>query len=387
VQHFDDPILRLLGVKDLAAKKKLYVFSWDTHFICTGKTPQPPQDFLQFLEKKLELPFHKDTFCCPHITPEQANNKTILNKDYLRINWTSANITIALCDSCASSTKNTLFEISKYLLVPKYSKDFDIEVITHVMKHTTSPSETRFLREYLSGELSDLDIMRKNVKTREETLKQSKEKVLMLDGISYGSDVHRFVEVLHPKETEKTALEFILEKVDEPVIVSHTTPHKILEKYWTDYGKGFLNTIVDNSAMVESLMLLDDTPSNIITLAYEYKQRSLILSRLPSYESLPPLASFVDRVARTYKTFGEKNALLELKQPLDTPKGKSIAYAFLLVFGKGSEVAWKYSKEEREYGMFLKQYAQQLLEAQPEQYSDRLQGLLTASGSSETIPK
>jgi hypothetical protein len=388
VQHFDDPILRLLGVKDLASKKKLYVYSWDNGFFSTGKIPNPPKEFFHFLEKKLDAPFKNETFCCNHITPDQAKNKEFLDYYYLRIYWKSAQITIAVCESCASSIKNTMFNISKYILVPKFSKDFDIEVIAQVIRYTDSPSthETSFLREYLSGELSDLDFIRKNVKNREDTVKQSKEKVLVLDGISYGSDVHRFVEALHPKSTEKAALEFILEKVEEPVVFSNTTPNKILEKYWTQYGKEFLDTIVDNQDMVESLICLDDTPSNIIALAYDYKQRRIILSHLPSYESLPPLASFADRVARTYKTFGEKSALLEIKKCPDNPKGKSIAYAFLLVFGKGSEVKWRYSKEELEYGMFLKQYAQKLLDAKPEEYSGLLQGLLTASGLSEVVP-
>ena len=36
VQHFDDPVFRLLGIKDIATKKKLHIYSWDNGFISTG---------------------------------------------------------------------------------------------------------------------------------------------------------------------------------------------------------------------------------------------------------------------------------------------------------------------------------------------------------------
>ena len=113
--------------------------------------------------------------------------------------------------------------------------------------------------------------------------------------------------------------------------------------------------------------------------------RQKILSQLPEYKSLPSLAKFVDNAARTYKTFGEKKTLLELKKVPDNPKGKSIAYAFLLVFGKGKDKKWKYSQVEIEYGEFLKDYVKKLLDSKPNRYHTALQELLTASGSSENI--
>ena len=97
------------------------------------------------------------------------------------------------------------------------------------------------------------------------------------------------------------------------------------------------------------------------------------------------MARFVDNIARTYKTFGEKEALKDIKKRPDNPKGKSIAYAFLLALGKGKDKKWQYSQIEIEYGEFLKDYAKKLLDSKPEQYHKTLQDLLTASGSDEKI--
>ena len=96
---------------------------------------------------------------------------------------------------------------------------------------------------------------------------------MVLDGVSYGADVPRFVDALQPNTYEKTALEFFLTKTQEPLIVSKTTPSKVLDRYWTQYGKEFLESILDDTEKAASLFQLDDTPSNIILLAFEYQQR------------------------------------------------------------------------------------------------------------------
>lgn len=387
VQHFDDPVFRLRGIRDIVCKKKLHVYSWDNGYVCTGKNADPPKEFIHFIENKLDLAHEQGIMSCPHVPIAIAKNKEFLMLNYLRINWVSAQTVIALCENCTKTTKNTMFTISKYILQLNLSDDFDIEVMTPVGKHNVlSETEKKdHLQEYLTGQLTDHEYIKKIAKSQEEHVKHAEEKIFVLDGVSFGGDVTRFLDALQPNPPERTSLEFFLTKSQEPLIVSKITPSKIIERYWSQYGIQFLESIIDDKEMVASLFKLDDTPSNIIILALEYKQRQMILSKLPKYNQLPPIAAFADTVARTYMTFGEKKAISEIKNHPDTPKAKSIAYAFLLSLGKGSEEKWKYSKEEIDYGEYLKKYAEKLLTVEPEHYSTVLQELLTVSGSSETI--
>ncbi len=387
VQHFDDPVFRLRGITDIVSKKNLHVYSWDSGYVCTGQQAHPPKEFVDFIRNKLGFPSQKDVISCPHITPDSAKKKEYLPLNYLRIEWKPALTNIAICENCAKSTKNTMFILSKYMLQRNLSDDFTIEVISQVGKHQDSSTAQNpiVLQEYLSGKLTDIDFIKKISKNQENSAKSAEEKILVLDGVSYGTDISRFVDALQPTSYEKKALEFFLSKSQEPLIISKTTPGKILDRYWDQYGIEFLESILEDDEKAASLYQLDDTPSNIIPLAFEYQQRQEILSRLPVYKNLPPLAMFVDSIARTYMTFGEKKALAEIKNHPDTPKAKSIAYAFLLALGKGAEVRWKYTKEEIDYGEFLQDFAKKLLIAESDQYSTALQELLTASGSSETI--
>ncbi|MBN1280541.1 MAG: hypothetical protein JXA00_02720 [Candidatus Thermoplasmatota archaeon] len=388
VQHFDDPVFRLRGIKDIVFKKNLHVYSWDDGYVCTGTQANPPQAFIEFITHQVGFPVSQDTVTCPHITADVAQKKDYHALNYLRIAWTSAQVTIAICENCAKTTRNTMFTISKYLMHPNLSDDFSIDVITPLRCHqdAVDTSRTTDLQRYLAGQLTDYELIKHRARDHEAQVKQLEERLFVLDGVSYGTEPAQFIDALHPTPYERKALDFFLEHSNEPVIVSKITPSKLIERYWCEYGRDFLATVISDPAMVDSFLHLDETPANIITLAFEYQQRQEILSQLPVFPNLPPLAAFADTVARTYRTFGEHKALSEIKKHPDTPKGKSLAYAFLLAFGKAAEVKWKYTTEESEYGGFLQPHAQKLLEASPQQYATTLQELLIACGSSERIP-
>jgi len=386
-QHFDDPILRLLGIKDIALKRRLHVYSWDKGFVSTGLEARPPKEFVDFIIEKTGFPYKNGVAVCGSIPAEKAKKKELMTKSYLRIHWKSADTVIAVSEDYTKSTKNTMFHITKYLIERDLSDDFSIDVVGQVVKRKESDSEqqTTYIDEYLSGELTDLQFIRKNMEHREASIKQSGEKLLALDGVSYGIDVEGFINALHPNTFERKGLELILERVEEPVVLNDITPNKVLERFWKVHGLNAITSILDDEDMAKKFFALDDTPSDILEMVFNYKERQQILSQLPQYKSLPPLATFADQIARTYKTFGEKKALAEIKKRPDNPKGKSLAYAFLLVFGKGKDTKWQYSPVEIDYGEFLKDYARKLFDAKPKQYHKALQELLTASGSSETI--
>lgn len=387
VQHYDNPILRLLGIKDIALKKRLHVYSWDDGFISTGSEPKPPEEFISFLMKKTDFTYRNGIAICGDLKPETVKNKEITNKNYLRIHWKSADIILGICENCAKSKKNTLYNMTKYILEPDITNDFTIDVIGQAIKQRESITEheTEKVSEYLSGELMDYDFITTNMKQRKESIKESGEKILILDETSYGTNIDEFIKALKPNKYEKQGLEIILEEVEEPIVFSNATPNKVLEYYWKDYGLDTINSIIDDEEMAKKFFSLDDTPSDILELMLNYKERQKILAQLPQYKNLPPLANFVDNVARTYKTFGEKEALAEIKKRPDNPKGKSIAFAFLLAFRKGQDKKWQFSQVEIEYGEFLKDNAKKLLDATPDKYHKVLQELLTNSGSSEKI--
>ncbi|KYK24208.1 hypothetical protein AYK24_06455 [Thermoplasmatales archaeon SG8-52-4] len=386
VQYFDHPVLRLLGIKDIAQKRKLHIYSWDEGYTSTGLKPNPPKEFIDFIINKIGLTSKNGFATCKDITKEEINNEKSSSKNYLQINWKSAKVTIAICEDCAKLNKNTIFNITKYILEPDISDDFSIRVVGQVIKqHESDAQDTKNIDEYLAGKLTDIEFIKKNMKFREESIKESGEKILILDGVSYNTNIDKFLKALKPNEFERKGLEFILDQVNEPIVLNNVTPNKVLERFWKDFGLESINSILKDEEMSKKFFSLEDTPSDILELVFNYQERQQILSQLPKYKSLPPLAQFIDNVVRTYKTFGEKEALAEIKKRPENPKGKSIAYAFLLVFEKAKDKKWQFSQVEIEYGDFLREHVKKLLNSEPKNYHKFLKELLVNSGSSEDI--
>jgi hypothetical protein len=386
-QHFNNPILRLFGVRDIALKRKLYIYSWENGFFSSGIKPKPPEDFIDFIIKKIGFSNIKKLQTCSHLNKHDIKEKKVLNFPYIRIYWKSTDITIGFCNKCVKNSNNTLFNITKYIIAHDLSEDFSVDVIAKYVGRDESVKfkEIQYFEEYLSGKISDADLIKKNISKHEESLKESGEKLYIIDDKSFGSDTDLFIRALKPNKFEIEGLKYILNKINEPLVLKNVTPNKLLEMYWHKYGLEFINSIINNKEMSENFLNLEETPSNILELVYNFKQRQDILSKLPSYRTLPPLAKFADNLVKLYKTYGKNKTLIELKNIPNNTKQKSLAYSFLLVFNKGMENKWKFSKIEIESGEFLKTYAIKLLESKPNEYHISLNNLLKACGSSENI--
>ena len=176
VQHFDDPVLRLFAIKDLVLKRKLHVYSWDEGFLSTGFEAKPPKEFIGFLIKNMNLTYKNHAATCKDIDSEIAEKKKPAKKNYLRILWKSADLIIAICEDCAKFSKNTVFNMTKYFLEPKISEDLKIDVVGKLLDQTEQSIQIQNLKDYLSGELTDIEFIRKNIRYQEDSIKDSEKK-------------------------------------------------------------------------------------------------------------------------------------------------------------------------------------------------------------------
>jgi len=167
-QYVDDPFLRVLGIRDVALKYDLHIYSWDDGFVSTGKKANPPADFVSFVIDKADFSL-KDSFAgCSHLSKDFVKNEKIIDQPYIHIIWKSAGISIGICKSCAKK-KNTLFSMTKYLIEPDVAEDFEISVIGEIIKgNDESGVSSFFVDEYLMGKLSDHQLIEKNMKKRKQ---------------------------------------------------------------------------------------------------------------------------------------------------------------------------------------------------------------------------
>jgi hypothetical protein len=401
VQHYDKPKWKLLAVMDIARKKGLHIFSTKKGMVCMGREAKPPDYFVKEMIAALKYDLKKEgkIFSCEHLSSKDVKEKNASTHDYILMKWKSPDISIAVCGKCTSKKSNILASITQNMAVPKPEDDFDLDVVVNlkckvdcescnIKKHIDVEEEIQ--KEYQNGTISDFELIRKHQENFEDFLRKGEKKVYVIDEYCYGDDISAFINALNPTEEEREGLKVILERVQTPVVVSKATPNKVLNMFWEDHGKEVIKAIVRDEKTAKKLFRKSDTskssPSQVLREASILTKERDIISALPQYQSLPPIAKFADDIARTYMTSGKEDALraIEHYKGGDT-RIKSVAYAFLLALKQGASKKWQYTKTEIDFAQFLKEPAHKLLNSKPNEYHNRLQNLLSATGSTKKL--
>ena len=396
IQYFDDPHLRLIGFIDVARKKNVHIYSTDDGLLCTGKENVLPKQFVDAAIPLLKILTNKsdNTYSCKHLLENEGDGVS----PHLKIKL--GGFKFLICTDCAKESEtHTIATINQRMLIPHQEESFKLSVIWRpkCAKAKKCPvcafdkeinGSSELLRRYISGEISDHQFITECLNKNTQTLAESG--IFVNDNNCYGDDTDSFIMSLKPNIDEENALRTILNKIKNGVIGDKVTPGKILADNWDEFGEDVLFDIVKDRETAKEIykktLPMKDNPSQILKEASTSLKQRQILSELPMYKILPPIAEFADEVARAYKTGGADEALrLIEKRKTNDIKVKSVAYAFLLHFGKGADKKWQYSKIEIECAHFLKDYVKQLLESEPSDYHENLQNVLAASGSTEII--
>jgi len=389
VQHFTDPQLRLLSVGEKAVKKGLHIYSTNDAMFCTGNEAHPPVEFIQFVSKKLGL---NNDYTCKHLNKKIVKEKKTIQQPYIRIKWISGKKIIGVCKECSQG--NTLTRLKQYFYSP--DDEFQVEVVSREIECISNCPKCKIKPRmdenidtlpYIEGKMSDNAFIEYYKNESKKQIEKLDEKIIIMDDKCYGDDTTRFIEDLNPTKWEKLGLEYILNKITAPLIIPRITPNKILEKYWEEYGKEILKKLVQDEVQVQEILTMSALPSEMLEKALNMSEKKEILSNLPRYENLPPLAGLADAIARAYKTLGKKEAIKIISSAGNKIKDKSVAYSFLLAMDQGQDLSWKYSPVEKELGQHLQVYAKKLLNAQSQNYHDALQELIFATGSTEKIKR
>ncbi len=387
-QHTDDPFYRIFGIRDIAQKYHLHVYSWGSGFISTGLKSQPPKAFIDFVTNTLTYKKTGNVLSCDHLSKETILKENLYSQPYLHIHWHSAQVHIGICQSCASKTKNTLFSLTKYLLADDLTDDFSLTVVGSIIQDRpqVKDEETHYKEDYFSGKINDYQLIEKNMNHRRKQLKEKDQHVYIIDGTSFDS-ANSFIEALDPNPFEKKALQKMFSLHQESIIISNATPNDVLAMFWDTYGFDIIFDITKDEKISKEIISLSETPSVMVKTSFEIKKKRDVLDCLPQYQSLPDVANYADELARLYRVQGKEKLFSALRSVPNHPKKRAIAYGMLLVINKQSDVKWKFSKIDIESGEFLKESLLTLLKGDPKTYHETLQKIITASGFLQSLEK
>ena len=393
VQNYDSPRWRVLGVLDLVKKKGLHFYSYGDDFVCTGRQPRPPEEYIALAAEAVGAT-RKDghTYTCPHITPDAER---------IEFSFVNTDAKVSVCPQCGGKNKNTLTKLAEGMAVPSILDEIDIAVERPLeivsgsgdLKGLLSmPVGQDLLERYSSGAIGDRELIDRHFEEVHGKVEGRRDAIYIRGDRSYGDDRAAFVREMTEDDVESKALEAMLEDIRHPVVADpKDTVNSIMSKYWSDHGLAALKGVVPGEVAeahfdggAESVQ----SPLKIVRHAVKKAAHAEVTSRMPAYSGLSQYARLVDEVARAYKTRGSPgaNAVLDADTSNDH-RARSIAHAFYLSMGISTK-SWKYTGEEQEFGEHLARFAKKLLESEDaDAHHKAFVTFMKEAGSTEEIKR
>ena len=383
IQHFDDPDLRLLAYFDIAKKRDLHIYSADKSLYCSEGVAKAPEIYVT--EMLDESEYKLKGASCGHTESDAC----------LIVKWKSAGKEVRVCHECVKEV-NLVSWLCSRIAAEHSNDDFDVNVERklHCVASNCAdcPSKKAFemsdalKQSYLEGKISDKDLVSRYIEEWNVTTRWM-ESVFISGADCYGHDKNMFMANVKGSEAEMMALNNLLDRKNVSIVSSSNQAGKIITDIWESNKQEILEGVASKGVVEDLLKRTDLTPPQMVQEARRMEQNINISGALPRYSKLGEIGSYADLLARVFKTEG-KDAMVRA-----TEKGrqkdhriKSVSFAFLNSAGDSSK-NWQFNKEETDYGVYLSQFAQKMLESNGSDYDEALRNLLAAAGASEPVVK
>ncbi len=393
VQYFDSPKWRVLSVRGLVNKKGLHFYSYGDNFVCTGRNPKPPEEYVKLAAESVgATKLEGKTYSCPH-SPASAN--------HIEFDWVTAGKKILVCDQCALKSKNTLVKLAEGMAIPRVLNEFEISVVRAFDKVAGNgecdelfdkPLDSSLLEKYSSGQVGDKELIEEHMKSAKERLPSVSRRVYIRGDRCYGDDLTQFVNDITSDEVERKALLGLLERVSHPVFVEQgESANGLLSMFWSSHGEDALRAVAPEATAKKHFKDDDEStrsPLKMIRQAVKEAEHSAVDARIPKYAQMSQHAEFVDQVTRAYKTGGSAAAVAVLDGNKSADhRIRSMSHGMYLALGINTK-SWKFTDEEKEYGKHLQTVSRQLLESDsPEKHHEFFVTLLREAGCTEEVKR
>ena len=392
-QNFDFPTWWVLGVLDIFKKKGLHFYSYGDDFVCTGKQPKPPKEYIsQAAEAVGATREDGSTYSCPHASP---------GAERLEIAFVNTDAKVLVCPQCGAKNKNTLNKLAEGMAVPSILNEVDIsverplEIVSGdkgLKDLRSSPVDSSLLERYASGQIGDRELIDSHFGEVHERLEERKERLYVRGDRSYGGDRDAFVAAMTSDDLEAKALGAMLADIDHAIVADpKDTVNSLMSKHWSAHGLAAMKGVVPADVAEEHYSEDAETtqsPLKAIRQAVKKAAHAEVTSRMPSYVGLSQHSGLVDEVVRAYKTKGSAgaNAVLDADTSNDH-RSRSIAHAFYLSLGISTK-SWKYTAEEQEFGRHLSGSAKALLDSQDaDAHHEAFVAFMREAGTTEDIKR
>jgi len=376
IQNHNHPKLRLL-VWDDHAKSGQWFFSWDSGFVFTGKSPEPPSEWIDWSLNgaSIDLSGEGDLRWSVGLEPETVENGDLNEAGWLRLEFTDGT-TVGLSRSALATSEEQFGQsVAMGMLPPRLS---DIAQAEWIWRPTGWPEDRdlpatgierleEVLNTWMRLALDDSSLAR----ACRSSILNSIEDGFVVGTHWFPEDSRaEFLEHMNGTNEERAAIACVLDSLDygihvrtdgsvldldeDVVRLEESSCHPNLVALWPDFGLTILEEIYGMEGDEASSVLEKQTKRKQGFGAFlrelgASRSVAMKLKRLPWESSvLPSPLSFADELVRQAVDRGIASTVSKARKGrgLDMAMG----WAWLTVHERTESDAWRFDEDSRDKG-------------------------------------
>jgi len=352
VQHFDDPVWRMLAFSSLAKTKGLRVYSTSGSFISSCRNTSPGIGVFKEILLDEDIEFN-DAGGVLNI----GNAGTYL--EILHLGKT-------IIRSYENSSQNTAAAIMKHVLTPEFQKDFVFRI--GFLENLTSDIPQQLVSDYLSGKNNDRTFIR-SVKDHRTRLAVSKGSYVV------GSDGFKGVDDFLKNFTftvmdEATLREF-LPRLGVGIAMDAFSERKVLEVLWPKFGGEILSRLYPELTDEDRKLLRGSPMEQIDTAASLIRMRSM--RREMGVDPWSEDSAFLLEMVGKYFSHGSERLIKDGEREMgQSSQRRSIYLAIITAVGDAGAKDWMFTQSEKELAWKLLPYVRKIIQDGPSKLRENI---------------
>ncbi len=355
VQHFSNPIWRMLAFSSISRTRGLRLYSTKSLYLSSCKNSSPGTEFFKSALEDEGIQYSIDG---TDIFVGSGPN-------YFRVTHLGA-VSLNLGSDSSSSTVHS---IMKHILTPDFQNDFHFSMDFLEVASDQFPSKA--VDSYLSGKMNDRTFYRE---TADYRLSQAISGRYIIIGSDLYSTPEEFVSKHEFLYVPKPLVQKAIEESGKGLYMDAFSERKVLEHIWPSAGKEILHEMFPDadSSLISSLK---GSPIEQIDSLNGEGRISDFMSKL-NIRPWSDDSRFLLQILGDYYTSGKERAMREGERIMGTSMNRrAIFYAFLSSVGEAANREWQFSQNEKELSFKISGIISDMIRGEPEHLSDLFEAI------------
>lgn len=355
IQHYDNPLWRMLAFSSLAKTKGVRVYSSTNHYLGSCKNSSPGTEFFKDVLKDENIQFEEDDGDI--VIPGSGHYVDIMHLNTVRFRVYE------------NSSYNLLHSLLRHMITPDIGADFSFK--SDYLEELLQDIPQQALTMYVSGKMNDRTFIRE---IRDFRVSEAVKRGYYVIGTTGYTTTEEFVEANDFKYVPEEILVEGLNDYRKGIYMDTFSERKVLETIWSVSGKGILKAMFPDleDSVISSLR---GSPVDQIDGIVERARVANIKSDI-EFKAWSPDSQFLIDILKSYFTHGKEKAIRDAEKASGGSNvKKAIFYTILDCLGEAKNREWQFTDTERDLSWKIKPYVSRILEKGSEVLADEMENI------------